>query len=156
MLRILASLFCGLLFGLGLTISQMVNPAKVIGFLDIAGNWDPSLALVMLGAVCVMGVARLFILRRPAPLLAGCFHLTREKAIDLRLIGGAAVFGIGWGLSGFCPGPAIASASLGDPKVLCFVLAIGAGSALYRFAGRWTRRAPDRRDVRGPDAIAAD
>lgn len=136
MLRILASLVCGLLFGLGLAVSQMINPAKVIGFLDVTGNWDPSLALVMLGAVSVMGIARLFILRRPAPLLDRRFHLPRETAIDMRLIGGAAVFGIGWGLSGFCPGPAIASIGLGDPKVVVFVLAIGVGSALYRFGTR--------------------
>ena len=144
MLRILASLFCGVLFGLGLAVSQMINPAKVIGFLDVTGNWDPSLALVMLGAVSVMGVAQLLILRRSAPLLEPRFQLPRDTAIDTRLIAGSAVFGIGWGLSGFCPGPAIASIPLGDPKVLVFVLAIVAGSVLYRV--RPEQRAADTPD----------
>ena len=106
---VLAALLSGLLFGAGLTISQMVNPAKVAGFLDVAGDWDPSLALVMGGALTVTAICYRLTMRRGAPLLASDFRLPTAEDVDARLIGGAALFGVGWGLAGFCPGPAIAS-----------------------------------------------
>ena len=114
----------GALFGAGLTVSQMVNPAKVAAFLDVAGDWDPSLALVMGGALAVTAVAYRLTLRRGAPLCAPEFRLPGASRIDARLIGGSAVFGIGWGLGGFCPGPAIASLGYGASSSLLFVAAM--------------------------------
>lgn len=129
--RRLVSLLSGVFFGIGLTLSQMVNPAKVIGFLDFAGDWDPSMALVMGGALAVTFVSFRFILRRGAPIAAPVFHLPTTRDIDGRLIGGAALFGVGWGMSGFCPGPAIASLAYGLPASIVFVVAMIAGMALH-------------------------
>ncbi len=132
MLVSLSSLVIGLIFGAGLTVSQMINPAKVIGFLDIAGDWDPTLGVVMagalLGAVPGFALAR----RRRAPLLGGNFQVPRRRDIDARLIVGAAIFGIGWGLAGFCPGPALAALSTGAWPVALFVATMIAGMALHR------------------------
>lgn len=137
MREILAGLACGVLFGVGLALSQMINPAKVLGFLDVAGNWDPSLALVLIGAVAVTALAFRAIRRRPRPLFTARFHLPTRKDVDARLVAGAAVFGIGWGLVGFCPGPALAALALGFWQPAVFVAAMLAGMALYRFtAGR--------------------
>jgi hypothetical protein len=133
---IVTSLLIGTLFGLGLSISEMINPARVIGFLDIAGRWDPTLMFVMGGALAVTLPAYTLILRRARPLLDGAFHLPAKRDIDRRLIIGAALFGIGWGLGGFCPGPALASLASGAPAVFGFVLAMIAGQWLAgRFAG---------------------
>ncbi len=129
--RKLVALASGILFGIGLSVSQMINPAKIHGFLDVAGAWDPSLAFVMGGAVAVNLVAFRFILKLPAPRLAAVFQVPTAGAIDARLLGGAAVFGVGWGLSGFCPGPAVAALSLGDGKIAVFVLAMLAGMTLH-------------------------
>lgn len=104
----LAALFAGILFGLGLALSEMTHPNRVLGFLDIAGRWDPALILVLAGAVGVTTVAFRFVLRRKSPLFASRFHLPATTVIDWRLIIGAALFGAGWGISGYCPGPAIA------------------------------------------------
>ena len=104
MLRILVNLFAGTLFGLGLAISGMVNPAKVIGFLDITGDWDPTLAFVMGGALLVTIPAFRLILKRSRPVLADKFELPTKKDVDGRLLAGSAIFGVGWGLAGFCPG----------------------------------------------------
>ncbi len=131
MLRNLVALAAGTIFGLGLAVSQMINPAKILGFLDVAGAWDPSLAFVMLGAVAVSGVAFRLVLRRPAPRLAEAFQLPTAEDIDARLLGGASVFGIGWGLAGFCPGPAVAALSLGNIKIVVFVIAMLIGMVLY-------------------------
>src|SRR6266511_1988982 len=109
MQRASASFLAGVLFGGGLTISQMVNPQKVTDFLDFFGRWDPSLAFVMGGALAVTAVLFRFVLRRPRPLYAWEFHAPTSRTIDARLVGGSTLFGIGWGLAGFCPGPAIAS-----------------------------------------------
>lgn len=129
----LAGLAVGILFGIGLAVSQMVNPAKVLGFLDLAGNWDPTLALVLAGAVAASGVGFRLVIQRPRPLLASKFHLPTRKDIDARLVGGGVIFGIGWGLVGFCPGPALAALALGLWQPAVFVAAMLAGMVLFRF-----------------------
>jgi uncharacterized membrane protein YedE/YeeE len=131
-LKNLSALFCGILFGLGLVIAQMVNPEKVLSFLDIAGQWDPSLALVMGGALIPLGFSYSLILRRPGPILDQRFHLQDAAGIDARLLIGAALFGIGWGLSGFCPGAVIAAIAYGRIEVLLFTLAMCGGIWLFR------------------------
>jgi uncharacterized protein len=123
----------GLIFGIGLLVSQMSNPAKVLGFLDITGNWDPSLALVMAGALTVFGAACWRSKRRSTPLLAREFAAPGRRNIDRPLLSGSIIFGVGWGLSGFCPGPAIVSSTFGDWRVWLFVAAMVAGMLLYRF-----------------------
>jgi uncharacterized protein len=133
MLRMLVALFSGTLFGLGLAISGMVDPAKVIGFLDIAGDWDPTLAFVMGGALLVTIPAFRLILNRPRPVLTDDFELPTKKDVDTRLLGGAALFGVGWGLSGFCPGPAVTALASGLAPVFAFVAAMVAGMALYKW-----------------------
>jgi len=125
--RLLIALASGLIFGLGLAISEMVNPAKVLGFLDITGAWDPSLVFVLGGAVAVGFIAFRVILKRPAPAFAEKYDLPTKTAIDLRLIGGAVLFGIGWGLIGLCPGPAIASLAYGNLESVWFLIAMAAG-----------------------------
>ncbi len=126
----LMALVAGLVFGIGLTVSQMVNPAKVLAFLDVTGNWDPSLAFVMGGALLVTFVGYRLAWRRPKPLLGERFALPTARQIDLPLIAGAVLFGVGWGLVGLCPGPAIAALTLGGWPVLLFVGAMVAGMAL--------------------------
>ncbi|HET7478440.1 MAG TPA: YeeE/YedE family protein [Rubrobacteraceae bacterium] len=130
-MRTLSAMFCGLVFGLGLAISGMMNPAKVIGFLDVAGDWDPTLAFVMGGALLVAVPAFRFIPKRPRPVLEDDFSLPTKKTLDAPLLGGSALFGIGWGLVGFCPGPAVAALGTGLPVVLAFVAAMLSGMALY-------------------------
>lgn len=117
----------GLVFGLGISISGMANPAKVLNFFDIAGTWDPSLAFVMGGALIVAGVGYRFVLGRPAPRLDKVFHLPGKTDLDAALIGGSAVFGIGWGLSGFCPGGVLPVVGMLNTDVLIFVAAMCAG-----------------------------
>ncbi len=126
-------LLSGLLFGVGLVVSGMADPAKVQNFLDLAGIWDPSLAFVMAGAVAVTMAGYRLVLSRPRPWCAPSFDLPAARAIDRRLILGPAVFGIGWGLAGFCPGPALTSLGLGAPGTLMFVPAMLAGMALARW-----------------------
>ena len=128
----LSALGAGFVFGLGLAVSQMVNPAKVLGFLDVAGDWDPSLAFVMVGAIAVSFVAFRIVLRRPHPVLASGFRVPTSRDIDGRLIGGSALFGVGWGLVGLCPGPAIASLAYAMPQSAEFVVAMIAGFAAAR------------------------
>ena len=130
-LRAAAALASGLVFGLGLAVSGMMNPAKVIGFLDVAGDWDPTLAFVMGGALLVAVPAYRFIPRRGRPVLEEEFALPKKKAIDAPLLGGSALFGGGWGLVGFCPGPAIAALGTGLLPVFAFVAAMLAGMALH-------------------------
>ncbi len=136
---ILMSLVSGLLFGAGLTLSQMVNPAKVLGFLDFggipAGDWDPSLAFVMAGALVVTAIGYRLAFRRGAPIAAPAFQLPTRKDIDVRLVAGAAIFGVGWGLAGYCPGPALAALAFGRAEVFVFVAAMLAGMGLFRLAG---------------------
>lgn len=131
MARLLPALLSGLLFGAGLVVSQMVNPAKVLGFLDLFGDWDPSLAFVMLGAILVAAPAFALARRMNRPLVASRFVVPTRQEIDRPLLGGAALFGLGWGLVGLCPGPALAALSI-DPKgVLVFVAAMLAGVVLF-------------------------
>lgn len=122
-----AAAFSGLLFGIGLTVSEMVNPARVLGFLDITGTWDPTLAFVMAGAVIVSTIGYHIALKMPDPVFGDHFALPTSTGIDTRLLGGAAIFGIGWGLVGLCPGPAIAGLSTLDSRIIGFVLAMVAG-----------------------------
>ena len=136
MQREFAALASGTLFGLGLAVSQMINPAKVLGFLDVAGAWDPSLALVMIGALAVTLPAFRLVLKEPAPRLAANFLVPGAANIDAKLVGGAAIFGVGWGLVGFCPGPALAALSVGDSRVLIFAVAMLAGMAAHSLSGR--------------------
>ena len=136
MLKNLSSLVCGILFGFGLLISEMVNPMKVLAFLDVAGEWDPSLALVMVGALITFGLAYRLIIRRPVPLLEDHFHLPDSAKIDAKLLIGASLFGIGWGLSGFCPGAAIAAIGYGRMEALLFVFAMCCGIDLFRIIHR--------------------
>ena len=124
----ICSLISGVLFGFGLAISNMINPAKIAGFLDITGNWDPSLAFVMGGAVFVTAVTFRVILNRPAPMFANKFELPSKVDLDGKLIFGAAIFGIGWAVSGLCPGPAISSIIFLDENLLIFISTLLLGS----------------------------
>lgn len=133
MKKILLALVSGTLFGLGLSLSQMINPNKVLGFLDITGNWDPSLAFVMLGALTVTFISFRWVLKRSAPLLDNGFHVSKNRQVDKPLLLGAALFGIGWGMSGYCPGPAVAGLGLGTLEALVMVASIYAGF----FAQKW-------------------
>ncbi|XSG83142.1 MAG: DUF6691 family protein [Methyloligella sp. ZOD6] len=130
-LRLTAALGLGAVFGFGLAISGMLDPTRVRGFLDIAGDWDPSLGFVLAGAVIVAGLGRLIQQRLSHPMFADRFQLPEKTRIDTRLIAGAGIFGIGWGMAGLCPGPAIADLVLGAPTVLVFVPAMLAGMVLY-------------------------
>lgn len=132
-MTVFAAWLAGLLFGIGLMVSGMANPAKVLGFLDLAGSWDPSLALVMAGAVAV-GIVAFFIARqRVVSFLGAPMKLPASRDIDRRLIGGSLLFGVGWGLAGFCPGPGLVALGMGEVKALVFVVAMLAGMALPGF-----------------------
>lgn len=126
----IASLVAGLIFGIGLLLSGMANPAKVLNFLDLAGHWDPSLAFVMGGAVAVGLLGYRLALRLEKPVSADKFHVPVARPIDRILVIGAAIFGVGWGLIGFCPGPALVSLTLGAPATLVFVPAMLVGITL--------------------------
>jgi uncharacterized protein len=132
--RLLAALGSGLLFGAGLALSGMMDPEKVLGFLDFAGAWDPSLAFVLGGAVGVSALGYAFKARMERPALAPRFEVPTNRSLDARLLGGSALFGIGWALAGFCPGPALAGLTLGLPQVALFVAAMLGGMLLCRLA----------------------
>lgn len=135
-MQVVASLFAGLVFGLGLIVSGMANPAKVVGFLDLAGHWDPSLALVMAGAIAV-GLAAFAVARnRTVSLLGAAMKLPTARHIDRRLVGGSALFGIGWGIVGFCPGPGLVALGMGEVKALVFVMAMLAGMGVFELVER--------------------
>lgn len=140
----LISLLAGLIFGLGLALSGMTSPAKVLDFLDLAGNWDPSLLFVLGGAVGVTAIVFRWILRRKKPLFSDQFFLPLAKNIDGKLIVGALIFGIGWGISGYCPGPAIASLASPNWETWIFLPAMLAGILLQRvLAGSRNKQAAD-------------
>ncbi|TDU24184.1 hypothetical protein DFR24_4448 [Panacagrimonas perspica] len=126
-MKALVALASGTLFGMGLLLGGMTDPGKVIGFLDLAGRWDPSLAFVMGGALCVTFPTFQLLRLRGRPLLGERFYLPTRKDLDAPLLGGAVLFGVGWGIAGLCPGPAIANLVFGSPEVLGFVVAMIAG-----------------------------
>ena len=130
------ALLSGLAFGIGLIVSGMANPAKVLGFLDLAGHWDPSLALVMAGAIAVGAVAFFVAGRRTRSYLDAPMQIPSARNIDRRLVLGSFAFGLGWGLAGFCPGPAIVSLGSGQVKAVVFVAAMLAGMALFELLQR--------------------
>lgn len=136
-MNILIAFASGLIFGLGLIVSGMGNPAKVLAFLDLAGNWDPSLIFVMGGGIALGVVAFRFGARRTASLLGQPMQLPTARQIDPRLVVGSAIFGVGWGLAGICPGPALVLLGAGALKGLVFVLALLAGMALFEASQRW-------------------
>jgi uncharacterized protein len=132
--RQVIALFTGLLFGLGLVLSGMTQPTKVIGFLDIVGAWDPSLAFVMMGAIGVHFTAyQWFIKPRQTPLFDAQFHLKKDHKPDTKLLLGAVIFGAGWGLAGYCPGPGIVAIGLGSTNAIIFVLGMLLGMLMFRF-----------------------
>ena len=134
--RTVSALLIGLLFGAGLAVSGMMNPAKELGFLDVAGDWDPTLALVMAGALIVALPATLVARRRSRPLLAERFDMPTRRMIDVPLIAGSALFGLGWGLVGFCPGPAFAALATGLWQPGLFVVAMLAGMLVFHVLRR--------------------
>lgn len=140
---ILASLLCGFVFGIGLLISGMTQPSKVLGFLDIfgapAGNWDPSLAVVMAAALVVSSVGYMLAQRRSGPVLAPKFDLSTKTVIDAPLLAGSALFGVGWGLAGLCPGPALENLATLSPQVIVFCIAMTAGMIAH---DHWYARRP--------------
>ncbi|WP_084419710.1 DUF6691 family protein [Henriciella litoralis] len=136
MIRNLSALVAGIVFGLGLVISQMVNPAKVIAFLDIAGNWDPSLAFVMGGAVIVTFIGYRLVWSMKKPLLGETFQLPQKREIDAKIAIGAVLFGMGWGLVGLCPGPAIAALTFGGGKAVGFIAAMAIGMLAFELGSK--------------------
>lgn len=131
-MKLIFALITGLVFGTGIAISGMMDPAKVLNFFDIAGTWDPSLAFVMGGALVVTFVGYRLVWRRAAPLFGSRFQLPASTAIDARLVGGSALFGIGWGIAGFCPGAAIPALGTGRWEVALFLVSVTAGFYLKR------------------------
>jgi uncharacterized protein len=130
------ALLAGIVFGLGLIVSGMSNPAKVLGFLDLAGRWDPSLGFVMAGAIAVGAVAFTMARRRTRSLLGLEMRLPAATRLDARLVGGSLLFGVGWGIAGFCPGPALVALGMGEAKAAVFVLAMLAGMGLFELLER--------------------
>ena len=126
-MRLISTYLIGLIFGIGISISGMANPAKVVNFFDIAGAWDPSLAFVMGGAVITAFFGYRLVFRRPAPIIDAKFHLPDNPRLDARLIGGSALFGVGWGIAGFCPGGALPALGTGRIEVIAFVAALIGG-----------------------------
>ena len=130
--RLIVAVLCGLLFGAGMVVSDMINPARVLAFLDVTGAWDPSLAFVMGGALLVAAIGYRLVWRRGAPLFGGRFQVPAGTDIDMKLVGGSALFGIGWGIAGFCPGAAIPALGTGRWEVALFLAAV--------IVGFWLRR----------------
>jgi len=132
-MRNLLTLLTGIVFGTGIALSGMANPAKVINFFDIAGSWDPSLAFVMGGAVIVTFIGYRLVLRRERPVFEPQFDIPTNRRLDVKLIGGSAIFGVGWGIAGFCPGGALPALGTGNTNVIIFVVALIAGMFFTRF-----------------------
>jgi uncharacterized protein len=146
-MKTLSALLAGLVFGIGLIVSGMSDPAKVLGFLDLAGPWDPSLALVMAGAIAVGVVAFVIAARRSHSWLGVEMALPTARNVDRRLVAGSLVFGIGWGVAGFCPGPGLVALGMGEAKALIFVAAMLAGMGIFEWIER--RRAAKQAAVPG-------
>lgn len=140
----LSAFVTGLVFGVGLIVARMTDPSKIIGFLDVAGAWDPSLAFVMTGAIMVGLVAFRAARRRTDAFLGGAMHLPTVRHIDRRLMLGSLGFGAGWGLAGYCPGPALVALGAGQDKAVVFVIAMLGGMAIYEIAERLQHRATNR------------
>lgn len=132
-MRIIATYLIGLVFGIGISISGMANPAKVLNFFDVAGSWDPSLAFVMGGALIVTFFGYRYVLKWPTPAMSDVFQIPTRRDLDLPLIGGSAAFGVGWGISGFCPGGALPALGTGRSEVIIFVVALLAGIFAAKF-----------------------
>ena len=143
-MQIITALAAGLIFGLGLILSGMTDPSKVIGFLDLAGRWDPSLAFVMGGAILVGVVAFQFAKRREKSLLGDVMRLPTARHVDRRLVLGSLAFGTGWGLAGYCPGPALVAVAQGGMQPLIFVAAMLGGMAFYEIQYRWAAAPPQK------------
>lgn len=141
-MRLIATYLIGLVFGLGISLSGMANPAKVLNFFDVAGTWDPSLIFVMGGALAVTFIGYRLVLRRSTPLLGTAFQIPTKRTIDLPLIAGSAVFGVGWGISGFCPGGALPALGTGKIEVFIFVGGLVAGTVLARLLRKRTAGTP--------------
>lgn len=131
-MRLLSAVLTGLIFGLGISVSGMINPAKVLNFFDLAGTWDPSLAFVMAGALAVTIPGYRLVLKRPAPAMEHRFQLPDTRVVDRRLVLGSATFGIGWGIAGFCPGGALPALGTGRAEVFLFIAALIGGLLLAR------------------------
>lgn len=142
-----AAMAAGLLFGVGLGVSGMTLPSKVVGFLDVTGNWDASLAFVMVGAIAVHTLLYRAVRSRPSPLFDGRFHVPTRKDLDPRLLLGAALFGVGWGIGGFCPGPALVSLASGGGAALLFVVMM--------LLGMWLQQATNQMTIRSESSGAA-
>ena len=138
-MRIIFALITGLTFGIGIAISGMMNPAKVVNFFDVAGTWDPSLIFVMGGALIVTFIGYRLVWLRRAPLFDSRYHIPASTLIDARLIGGSALFGIGWGISGFCTGAAIPALGTGRWEVFLFMASVAVGFVLRRLQAQFTR-----------------
>lgn len=141
----LAAFFAALIFGLGLGIGGMTLPAKIIGFLDVFGQWDPSLAFVMIGAVGTHAIAYRMITKRKSPLFAAKFQVPTSRSLDKRLVLGSAIFGIGWGLGGFCPGPSLVASVTGQAPILAFVVSMIVGIYFFKWTDARTKRAKETR-----------
>lgn len=135
-MHVFTSLLAGLVFGIGLIVSGMANPAKVLGFLDLAGRWDPSLALVMAGAISVGVISFAVAKRRTLSFLGAEMKFPEAREVDRRLVGGGLLFGIGWGVAGFCPGPALVALGMGETKAVLFVVAMLAGMGFFELLER--------------------
>jgi uncharacterized membrane protein YedE/YeeE len=142
MTTVFTSLLAGLVFGLGLIVSGMANPAKVLGFLDLAGAWDPSLAFVMAGAIAVAAFAFALTKKRTVSFLGTAMKLPGSRDIDRRLVTGSVLFGIGWGVAGFCPGPGLVALGMGEIKALVFVGAMLAGMGIFELVERRKQSPP--------------
>ena len=140
-MTLLVSLLTGLVFGIGLIVSGMADPAKVLGFLDLAGAWDPSLAFVMAGAIVVSAVAFAIARQRTVSLLGAEMNLSTARQIDRRLVLGSVAFGIGWGVAGFCPGPGLVALGMGETKAAVFVAAMLVGMGIFELLERHRRAA---------------
>lgn len=142
-MRIVTMFGSGLVFGLGLVVAGMTQPAKVVGFLDFTGKWDPSLAFVMVGAILVHWVLYRFILHWPSPIFASDFGIPKRRDIDKRLVLGSAVFGLGWGLAGYCPGPGLVSLGSLGAKSFVFVATMLTGMLLFSAFDSWRQKKPE-------------
>ena len=154
-LALAGALGSGLTFGVGLVVSGMTNPAKVLGFLDVFGAWDPSLMFVMVGAIGVHALLYRPIMRRKAPFAAEAFAVPAARRVDARLVAGSAVFGVGWGLSGYCPGPSVVALASGSASVLVFVAALLIGTVLASRLGA-ERAGDDAEKYPAPGGPSAD